>query len=617
MSKNKLFQDLDLNHKPNRNGYDLSHNFGFSAKAGELLPVFHRTVMPGDVFDINLSMFTRTSATLKSPRTKVREYVDVFFVPYRILWKNSRQVHTNNKKNPDVAITPYSNRPVGDYTPRFDFWKYMRSSGGNAQYTSDSGYLQRLCNAWNSFGLNRGILSAKLMSHLGYGYWSRDIIQKYVDFDVILDYETPFITEQYLSIYPLLAYQCIYYKFFRNSQWEDNVPYNYNVDYLGSDGLFDVDVTTNPNGYWNNPTVFDLQYSNYPRDLFFGVFPDAQYGDEAVVNGESESNSSFSPLITKQTGTINSEEVVVGSNPELIGNPLSPHYYIQRKDWETAGEGSTLVSNAPLGVELGKAQASFGILELRKAQFEQRYKEIIGSGQNEYKTLIRKIFGIEVPDTLADMPTYLGGHMQEIKWDTTTNTNLVDGASATLSANGVGSSNGGDIHFEAKEHGIIMAIYHCQPVVTYQLNALHFDVTKTEFDDYANPVFDQLGFAELPVHYLDITRRGNAVENILASPIGYTNRYYDYKTSVDNLLGFQREFEPNWFAPVDFNYLSKFLNSQGDYVINANFFRVNPHILNPIFVVQASNWVSTDQFYPEIHWGIKAVRPLDYHGVPY
>lgn len=612
MSKNKLFQDLDLNHKPNRNGYNLSHDFGFSAKAGELLPVFHRTVMPGDVFDINLSMFTRTSPTVKSPRTKVREYVDIFFVPYRILWKNSRQVHTNNKKNPDVAVTPYSNRPVGDYTPRFDFWKYMTSSGGNTEF---NGYLQRLCNSTNSLGFNRGVLSAKLMSHLGYGYWDIPTIRKYLNFETILPEDSPFITEQYLSLYPLLAYQCIYYKFFRNAQWENNVPYNYNVDYLDANAIFDVDTLSNPNGYWNNPTVFDLQYSNYPRDLFFGVFPDAQYGDEAVVNGESENgDSTFVPLVSKEQ--YNNHELFVGA-PTIEGSADHLEYQFKRSN------SSSLTVGSPLGVELGKAQASFGILELRKAQFEQRYKEIIGSGQNEYKTLIRKIFGIEVPDTLADMPTYVGGHMQEIKWDTTTNTNLQDGASATISANGVGSSDGGDIHFEAKEHGIIMAIYHCQPIVSYKLNALHFDVVKTEFDDYANPVFDQLGFAELPVHFLDITRRNNSAENTLLTPLGYTNRYYDYKTSIDNVLGFQREYEPYWYASVDFNYLQYYMNSRGEYKINANFFRVNPHILNPIFVVQISgdsaskSLVSTDQFYPEISWQIRAVRPLDYHGVPY
>lgn len=610
MAKNKLFQDLDLNHKPNRNGYNLDHSFGFSAKAGELLPVFHRTVMPGDVFDINMSLFTRTSPTVKSPRTKIREYVDVFFVPYRILWKNSRQVHTNNTKNPDVAVTPYSNRAVGTYTPRFDFWKYMNSSGGN---TSFDGYLQRLSNHSNSLGYNRGALSAKLMSHLGFGYWNLSIIQKYISFSQVLPEEYPFVTEQYLSLYPLLAYQCIYYKFFRNSQWENNVPYNYNVDYLDTDGIFDVDPNSNPNGYWNNSTLFDLHYSNYPRDLFFGVFPDAQYGDEAVVNGESIDNSDFAPLVTD---TDPKREVMVGYNPSIVGEYNSAAYFIQRKAVPPAS--TELTSGSSLGVELGSAQASFGILELRKAQFEQRYKEIIGSGQNEYKTLIRKIFGIEVPDTLADMPTYLGGHMQEIKWDTTTNTNLTDGSSATLSANGVGSSNGGNIHFEAKEHGLIMAIYHCQPVVSYALNALHFDVTKTEFDDYANPVFDQLGFEELPVHYLDITRRNNGAEGILLSPIGYTNRYYDYKTSVDCLLGFQREYEPYWYASLDFDYLKYYMNSEGEYIINANFFRVNPHILNNIFVVQANNaFVSTDQFYPEINWNIKAVRPLDYHGVPY
>ena len=45
-------------------------------------------------------------------------------------------------------------------------------------------------------------------------------------------------------------------------------------------------VLPNPTNfaYWNNPTMFDLAYASYPKDLFFGLLPDSQYGDTAVVD---------------------------------------------------------------------------------------------------------------------------------------------------------------------------------------------------------------------------------------------------------------------------------------------------------------------------------------------
>ena len=49
-----------LRNKPSRNGFDLSFKRNFTAKAGELLPVMVKEVLPGDVFNIDLSSFTRT-----------------------------------------------------------------------------------------------------------------------------------------------------------------------------------------------------------------------------------------------------------------------------------------------------------------------------------------------------------------------------------------------------------------------------------------------------------------------------------------------------------------------------------------------------------------------------
>ena len=49
-----------LRNKTSRNGFDLSFKKNFTAKAGELLPVMVKEVLPGDSFKINLRSFTRT-----------------------------------------------------------------------------------------------------------------------------------------------------------------------------------------------------------------------------------------------------------------------------------------------------------------------------------------------------------------------------------------------------------------------------------------------------------------------------------------------------------------------------------------------------------------------------
>lgn len=610
---NKLFQELDLHNKPKRNGYNLGHRVNFTAKCGELLPIAHYDVIIGDKFRLDLNSFSRTAPADTAAATKIREYYDVFFVPYRLLWKNAPAVHTQNTKNPVSATSPNSNLPVGTTTPQFDISDYIPISGPNP---NQQGILRLLIGKENMFGYNRGYMSAKLMNHLGYGYLSIQDIE-----NVSLGTKSvPFFGPKMLSLYPLLAYQCIYYNFFRNSQWEDNQPYNYNVDYLSQSTEVSFPTSSTDSTwatFWDNPTLFDLQYANYPKDLFFGFFPDAQFGDESTVsvNVDNQNGDAFTPVGT----------VISGQLTNVYAQEVST-----QTSEGTRGTATALV-NSSGNVQIGALMtdfskdfvASFGILELRKKQFLQKYKEIRGSGNQTYANLVRKIFGVNIPDTLDTVPLYLGGSSSTISFSEIENTNLANENEATIKGKGIGGNNMRTINFEPKENGCIMVIYHCQPVVDYALNALHFDVVRTEADDFANPIFDQLGFQELPSYFLDLRILGpNSGHGETNSTIGYTTRYFDYKTAVDRTLGDFRETQTTWLSPVNFDYLRDYLNGH-KLDVNSNFFKVNPSILDPIFALKASSdspegsKVTTDQIRVFCNLNVSAIRPLDKDGTPY
>ena len=197
------------------------------------------------------------------------------------------------------------------------------------------------------------------------------------------------------------------------------------------------------------------------------------------------------------------------------------------------------------------------------------------------------------------------------------NTNLSANNSAIQRGKGLGTSSSDYFEFEAKEPGVIMCIYHCAPAIDYALNAFHFDVTKTHVDDFANPVFDKLGFQEFPVYYLD----NSLNHNINSTPfIGYTSRYFDYKTSVDMILGDFRESKKSFVAPLTPEYLIEFNSQDGSnygFDLNSQFFKVNPKILDVIFNIQANDYVNTDQLYSSVRFEFHAVRNLDYIGLPY
>ena len=69
------------------NAFDLSKNIGFTAKLGEILPLYHFDVSPGDKVKLDFSSFTRTIPLNQSGFLSVREHYNAYFVPYRLLYK--------------------------------------------------------------------------------------------------------------------------------------------------------------------------------------------------------------------------------------------------------------------------------------------------------------------------------------------------------------------------------------------------------------------------------------------------------------------------------------------------------------------------------------------------
>lgn len=597
----KLFSDLELKNNPSMNGFDLSQRVDFTAKAGELLPVFHRTCMWKDAFKFQVDHFTRARTMVTASRTKINEFFDWFFVPYRLLYKNSNQVLTNNTKNSISATSNTSNLEVGTLMPCFDWRSFFQYFIG-----SPVGSTKGLSTRVNEHGYSRTALAMKLLNHLGFPYCTTEDIKalEIGDFGpCIRKWQKSPST---LSILPLLAYQCIYYNFYRNTQWEDNVPYNYNMDYAGASPVWSVPMNTNGQNeaFYSNPTLFDLRYSNYPRDLFFGILPDSQFGDESVVDVDSGVEGDVSGYVTDSSGAA-LQITSSGIQKEGGGTP-------------TYGPIDVVLPESVLDIK-GK----FGILELRKAQFIQRAREIRGSGRQDYKSLVYRTFGFTVSDKDAQLPIYLGGKSFGINVQEVDNTNLADGNHVTIGgkATSAGASEIFELHPD--EPGVLMCIYHCQPVIDYSLTALHFDLTKVQYDDWPNPLYDRLGFQELPTHFLTTQVDSDNV-GINSSFIGWTSRYFDAKTGIDQTLGDLRETDVNWIAPLDFDYLFEFLDDDNNLQLNANFFKVRPSILDPIFAFDVSpdknenaSYVVTDQFSVFCHFNVNAVRPFDYRGVPY
>lgn len=579
-----IFHVPELQNKPSKSGFDLSRKNSFTAKIGEILPIWHASTLIGDKFKIQIQHLTRTMPLQTSAFTRFTEYFDFFFVPYSQLYRNSRMVLTEMRNNPQFAQSAAQPSPVGINLPWFnsaDFIGSAKFASGTAPYlniifndgtpagSANSGKPSNM--DYQNFSL--GLQSLKLWNYLGGTYCKESILT------IPNDSGNWWPTSRPYSLFPFAAYQKIYFDFYRFDQWENNAPQCYNFDYLGADCQLTRTMMAQMDKRNN---IFTLRHSNYPKDLFFGMLPSPQYGDPAVAAVTYSGNSGSVDALVASGSSSGSLQVKIDSS--ITDDP------------SITSEFSSAIS----------------VLELRQAKALQRYREVIGTGSQDYRSMAKKIFGKEVPAHMSNLVQYLGGFRSTININDVVNQNLaMEGDKATIQGTGYGEDEQNKpISFEANDYGIIMCLYRVIPILDYALRAPHFDMMKTEVDDFANPFFDRLGLQELPSFYLD-----DVANSIKGKNLGYVPRYFEYKTGVDVVNGNFREQMSNWIAAVTPEYLSG-LDSSQHFNINKDFFKVNSHLVDSIFFQESDTSVTSDQFLVNANIGVKAVRPLDYTGLP-
>lgn len=569
-----------IRNKPSRNGFDLSFKKNFTAKAGELLPVMVKEVLPGDTFKINLKAFTRTQPVNTAAFARIREYYDFFFVPYDLLWNKSNTVLTQMYDNPQhaVSVDPANNFVLNGEMP------YCSS----AQLSSYLYYLNNdasLANyKVNYFGYNRANCSVKLLEYLGYGNFESYLSHTWES--------APLMANLNQNIFGLLAYQKIYSDFYRDSQWERVSPSTFNVDYLDGSNM-NLDGTL-PLSFYQNYNFFDLRYCNWQKDLFHGVLPHQQYGETSVA--------SITPNVTGKLTLSNFS--TVGSSPTVASGIATKNL----PSFDTVGNLSILV--------------------LRQAEFLQKWKEITQSGNKDYKDQLEKHWGVSVGDGFSELCIYLGGVSSSIDINEVVNTNITGSAAADIAGKGVGVANG-EINFNSNgRYGLIMCIYHCLPLLDYTTDMLDPAFLKVNSTDYAIPEFDRVGMQSMPLAQLMNPLQSFADASGLV--LGYVPRYIDYKTSVDQSVGGFKRTLNSWVV----SYGNESVKAQVTLPdaappvepsepvpsvapMNFTFFKVNPNCLNPIFAVEANSDMSTDQFLCSSFFDVKAVRNLDTDGLSY
>lgn len=607
----------NLQNHPHRSGFDIGRKNAFTAKVGELLPVYWDISMPGDKYKFNVEYFTRTQPVETSAYTRLREYFDFYAVPLRLLWKSAPSVLTQMQDiNQIQALSLTQNLSLGTYLPSLPlnyFYQALSRLNGNSVNPGNASSFSNL------FGFSRGDLGYKLLSYLGYGnvifntpssgnrWWSTTL-----KYDSSSRYSQAYIQNNVVNLFPILAYQKIYQDFFRWSQWENANPSSYNVDYFsGVEPYLVSSIPSYDADYWKSDTMFDLKYCNWNKDMLMGVLPNSQFGDVSVIDipNSGASDVVLGPDTAKSKVGIAS---AITSNSAQI-----PFFALQ------ASTSNTVPVSSTLRVDLSTLQSQFTVLALRQAEALQRWKEISQSGDSDYREQIRKHFGVNLPQALSNMCTYIGGISRNLDISEVVNNNLAaEGDTAVIAGKGVGAGNG-SFTYTTNEHCVVMCIYHAVPLLDYTITGQDGQLLVTDAESLPIPEFDNIGMEVLPMTQIFNSPKASIVNLFNA---GYNPRYFNWKTKLDVINGAFTTTLKSWVSPVTesllsgwfgFGYEEGGVNQNNKVVLNYKFFKVNPSVLDPIFGVAADSTWDTDQLLVNSYIGCYVARNLSRDGVPY
>ena len=564
-----------------RSSFDLSSKKLFTAKVGEILPVYWQIAIPGNKYRISSDWFTRTVPVNTAAYTRIKEYYDFYAVPLRLISRALPQAFTQMS---DYMTSAASNTANTE----------MLTSVPNTTLNLLSLSLQTINgnDGFDDAGLPYVYGASKILDMLGYGSFlsstnsaksaitSAYLGKSYSGTDAIKDATNPLVygTSQTVNLLPLLAYQKIYYDFFSESQWEKHLAYAYNVDYW--DGKSQLNLA---------PEMLQLRYANYPKDYFMGILPSSQYGSVAVLPSRFVAHPSTYLVSANSAGNASVVVNTTGSSVAL----------------SSPGVGS----NYPVSIN-----SDLSALSIRATEYLQRWKEVVQFASKDYSDQMRAQFGINAPEYMGNHSHYIGGWSNVISINEVLNTNLeADGSQAVIAGKGVGSQSGHTLTYDCgAEHQVILCVYHAVPIVDWNLTGQNPQLTVTAISDFPQPAFDQLGMQPVPALNLH-----NNPSRSVSGSLGYNLRYWQWKTNVDTVHAAFRSgmAYQSWAAPIDGWDV---LTSSGTWSYQS--MKVRPQQLNSIFVPQVSGQncsVAYDQLLCNVNFQVYAVQNLDRNGLPY
>lgn len=532
---------IEPSRKVRRTRFHLNHEVKTTARFGEFTPILCQEVLPGDTWKLSTEQFIRFAPTLAPVMHRINAYLHYFFVPNRLLMRDSWEtfISPSGFKDEERAELPYLH---------FDGVTNL------TEEESDS-YLE----------LVTSVVQSRLLDHFGFGFAGEWITPQGGGNACCYDGRLK------LPLLPICAYWLIMDEFFMDENQNDIRTFkkcllelckvgetsvsdlisqrNDKIDYslFGEDGVvvFLIDL-------------MKLCKRCFEKDYFTSALPDTQRGDEVTLGGVMSVNMPKMQVEVGQEVTSGIAEKLdgteVGQTGAIVSNALdgdklynfnentaNPQTVRVVLKGTTTSRGDVVNENGDPIEDTSVDINPITINELRRAVKLQEFLEKSMRGGYRLIEQIFAHFGVKSSNKLLDRPQFLGGNVNPVTVTEITGTAGTDITHLGEYSGHLQSFGGSRVHkFRSEEHGWLFCFLSVLPRTNY-CQGIARQFQRHDRFDFAWPEFAHLGEQEVWMNEL----YNGAQTELDYDPhetFGYQSRYAEYKYIPSQVSGdFKKE----------------------------------------------------------------------------
>lgn len=426
------------------------------------------------------------------------------------------------------------------------------------------------------------------------------------------------------TLWPALAYNKGWYEFYRSVYYDESwtlmfldgrTGANFKMDYVYLYNFDDFDSSYTDSADWflagrqfiRLCAIFMPKYHLYKRDLLTGVLPSTQFGDVSMMVTDNDLRN-----LVGEAGNVGAS----------VDSMRSVGVFTQNYGDFTVGIQNPQTGSLGTGKFRFDPALAISVLEQRRADAMQRFKERMLRAGNKVKDVFKAHGWSEPYSAHESSPIFLGTFDGRLDINTVAATSPSDGVElAQLGANGTAVVSGSKIRFKCHDFGTIIGVMYIVKDAEYDAYGVERQLCLTDPFDYPYPELQNISLFPIDILEASVYLRGqNDRDN---SIVGYLPRYMEYKTALDKVHG---EFHT---APIYSDdqgndtftvggVFSDWVTPRRD--INAcrdvSFLYQSPMVADNIFLVEANELQSSDQFLVNCYFDVMAVEPVSVIGLP-